>query len=540
MDLRTLALPVIENAGNAGLSIDKRGISLYAPHGSTCPSTPLLRAANGISTGESNYITARTPIATAALGTWLQQVDSGFATSNLPTVGLTTSGGGLRSLLEGAGVIQAFDSRDSSVGTSGLYQGLVYQAGLSGGSWLLSSLAGNNWPTISSLRTGLWETVFQDGLLDPDGIALVIGDALIVDDIVAKGAAGFPVTLTDPWGRLLSYQLLYGSDGGASDRLSGITSLSQFTSHNVPYPIITSIEVAPGQCIPSDSNPQFEMHPYEWGSWDIGIAAFIQTPYLGTSLENGQPIVAGSCIQNYDNLGFIFGTSSNLFSENCISDPSAESSNTEMAALEAFLISVIADVDSEEFAVYPNPFYGYSGSPLVSARTELYLVDGGLSNQNNPIWPFIQPARANDISVLIVNDNSADTANNFPNGTEIYTTYIQAQQAGLSRMPTIPPVSTFVLEGLNKRATFFGCNDDSTLTIIYLPNVNYTYPSNQPTTRFQYDSSDTAAMIANGNLIGTQNGDENWPTCLGCAIVKKTGNTLPSACNACFTEYCYN
>jgi lysophospholipase len=107
-------------------------------------------------------------------------------------------------------------------------------------------------------------------------------------------------------------------------------------------------------------------------------------------------------------------------------------------------------------------------------------------------------------------------------------------------MPVIPPSSTFVSEGLNKHATFFGCNSTDTLTIIYLPNVNYTYDSGQSTERLQYSSSDTDAMIANGNAIGTQNNDPNWPTCLGCGIVKKTGDTLPSACTACFTKYCYN
>src|SRR5215472_6618125 len=140
LNLRALALPVVDNTGNPAPLADKRAISLYAPYNSTCPNRPLVRAASGISTGESNYIKTRKSIATDALGTWLRQVHPGFSTGNLPSVGLTTSGGGLRSLLEGAGVIQAFDSRDSSVGTSGLYQGLVYQAGLSGGSWLLSSL----------------------------------------------------------------------------------------------------------------------------------------------------------------------------------------------------------------------------------------------------------------------------------------------------------------------------------------------------------------------------------------------------------------
>jgi lysophospholipase len=50
---------------------------------------------------------------------------------------LTTSGGGLRSLLSGAGVVQGLDSRDSNVSTSGLYEALTYQTGLSGGSRML-------------------------------------------------------------------------------------------------------------------------------------------------------------------------------------------------------------------------------------------------------------------------------------------------------------------------------------------------------------------------------------------------------------------
>ena len=513
--------------------------SAYTPYKSTCPSTPLVRRAIGISTGEANYIAARRRVSATALAKWLQSVNPEFCTRKVPSVGLALSGGGLRALLEGAGVIQAFDSRDSTVGTSGLYQGLVYLAGLSGGSWLVSSLAGNNWPTVSSLKTGLWEAAFDRTVAFP-GTNSTANDALIVKDIVSKNDAGFPVTITDPWGRLLSYQLLDGTDGGVADRMSGLTSLSSFTSHNAPYPIITSIEAASGQCIPGAGNPQMEMHPYEWGSWDSGIAAFTPTAYLGTSVVDGNPAVPGSCIQNFDNLGFLLGTSSNLFSESCIPNPSVNSSDEEISILEKFLTGISTGLLRDEFSLYPNPFYGFRGSPLVSNQTELFLVDGGNSGQENPIWPFIQAARADTIDVLIVNDNAGDTADNFPNGTEIYATYVQAQLQGLTRMPVIPPVSTFLSKGLNKRATFFGCQDDHVLTIVYLPNVAYTFPSNQSAFQLQYSQNDTAGMIANGVLIGTQNGDANWPTCLGCALVKKTGDPVPSACGACFEKYCYN
>jgi lysophospholipase len=86
LDLRALALLVIDNAGNTAPFLDQRKISLYAPYNSTCPSTPLVREASGISTGELNYMRTRTPIATACPGTWLQQVNPGFSTANLLSV----------------------------------------------------------------------------------------------------------------------------------------------------------------------------------------------------------------------------------------------------------------------------------------------------------------------------------------------------------------------------------------------------------------------------------------------------------------------
>jgi len=539
LSLHILAAPLIEFDGISSVPINKRDTSAYTPFTSTCPSTPLVRPATGISTGEANYIASRKHVTDVALAKWLQSVNPEFCTLKVPGVGLASSGGGVKALLEGAGVIKAFDSRDSNVGTSGLYQGLAYHGGLSGGSWLVSSLAGNNWPTVSSLQTSLWEAAFKRTVISP-GTNATANNALIIKDIASKHDAGFAVTLTDPWGRLLSYQLLDGTDGGVANRMSGLTGLSSFTSHSVPYPILTALEVAPDQCIAGAGTPQMEMHPYEWGSWDSGIAAFTPTAYLGTSVVDGNPAVSGKCVQNYDNLGFLLGTSSDLFSDLCIPNPSVNSSNIEIAFLEKYLKGISTAVLSDEFSIFPNPFYRFKGSPLVSNQTELFLVDGGVAGQENPIWPFIQPARADAISVLIVNDNSGDTVDNFPNGTEIHTTYVQAQLQGLTRMPAIPPVSTFLSDGLNKHATFFGCHDPHVLTIVYLPNVAYNFPSNQSAYRLQYSVNETAGMIENGVLIGTQNGDANWPTCLGCAIVKKTGDPLPSACNACFEKYCYN
>lgn len=106
----------------------------YAPTKVACPSGSLVRAANGISSSESAYRSARYSLASTNLASWLKKTNASFTTSGtLPTLGLTTSGGGYRSLLVGAGVIQGLDSRDSNSSVSGLLQAMTYQAGLSGG-----------------------------------------------------------------------------------------------------------------------------------------------------------------------------------------------------------------------------------------------------------------------------------------------------------------------------------------------------------------------------------------------------------------------
>ena len=99
--------------------------SLFAPVRASCPSTPLVRPAHGLSPSESAYLNSRKSKADAALKSWLLKTNSTFHTSKLPTVALTSSGGGYRALLSGAGVIQGFDARDSNGGTSGVLQALV-------------------------------------------------------------------------------------------------------------------------------------------------------------------------------------------------------------------------------------------------------------------------------------------------------------------------------------------------------------------------------------------------------------------------------
>ncbi|TVY18030.1 Lysophospholipase, partial [Lachnellula arida] len=515
----------------------------YVPLDADCPSESLVRAASGLSTNEEAYRVSRKAVADEALKSWLAETNSDFGTDELPTIALSSSGGGLRAMLSGAGVIQGLDARDSNASTTGLFQALTYHSALSGGAWLLTSFAGNNYPTISSLADNLWGLAIQDSLLDPQALDVLIDDLTIADQIVLKESAGFDTTLIDVYDRLLGYQLYEQADGGAGVTLSSITGFSNFTSHAVPYPIITALgaKVWLGECVPGPNATTYEFSPFEFGSWDSDVSAFTPTEYLGTSMEGGSPV--SSCTTNYDNIGYIAGTSSDVFaSELCIelSDPASEL----VTDMEQILVKVHEISTSDQYATYRNPFYKYQSSTQVpnpanaiADQESLSLVDGGVALQNNPIFPHLQPARK--VDVLLVNDNSADTSYNWPNGSEILTTYVQSFNHNLTRMPYIPPVDTFIAEGLNKKATFFGCNDSSKMTIVYLPNADFTFSSNVSTYQLSYSEAEQAAMIANGVQVVTQGGKAGWGTCLGCAVMMKTNQTLPDDCTACFAEYCY-
>lgn len=106
----------------------------YAPSTTSCPAsaTPLVREATSINSEEAEYVKQRKCKADSALAAWLAK-QGDFNTTNLPVVGLASSGGGLRALLVTAGVVKAFDGREEGEeAVGGIYQSLTYESGLSG------------------------------------------------------------------------------------------------------------------------------------------------------------------------------------------------------------------------------------------------------------------------------------------------------------------------------------------------------------------------------------------------------------------------
>ena len=98
------------------------------------------------------------------------------------------------------------------------------------------------------------------------------------------------------------------------------------------------------------------------------------------------------------------------------------------------------------------------------------------------------------MDVLFVSDQSGSATDNYPNGSALLDTYLASRADGLTRMPNIPPPDEIVQRGLNKRPVLFGCRDRSKLTIVWLPNQNYTFNSGQPYTKFRYSESETKGV----------------------------------------------
>lgn len=552
-----LTCVAIEAASTAGPFIVS---SPYSPDVAACPATlPTVRNASGLSRNESTWVSARKTKAKTAMYQWLQTLNlssidmqhyRNVTNGSSKNVDVAVSGGGYRSLLIGAGVIQALDGRENHTNSSltssvsGFLQGVTYLSGLSGGAWLVSSIIGNNYATISSLVSSLWHVEFAEGLEQNSDTPLF--QDLITDDITLKSVA-FDVSINDPWGRLLSYQLLNGSDGGVNKTLSNVVTSQAFVNHTMPFPILQALGVKPADCLPGPNATQYEFSPYEFGSWDVGVQAFVPTKYIGSTFSNSSIVNSSQCVTGFDNLGFVLGTSSCLFAA---TDACAPIKGNGTGALVAALNGPLMESYNVEFngtgnyALYPNPFLGRAASPLVSSQTDLQLVDGGLALQNNPLWSLIQPSR--NASLILTVDNSADTTYNFPNGSELLTTYVQSITAKLP-FPVIPPVSTFLAQNLTRRPTLFGCANASVPTILYLANAQHgVFPANQSTGTLIYAANQTDAMISNGFMGATQNGSLPWAQCLGCFVIYEgkqanvTNTTMSRQCTTCFNEYCYN
>lgn len=215
-----------------------------------------IRAATNISSKEVEWMSSRDNITNENLrwflelanmtdfdtGSYLDQLStlskSNTSVNANPRIALAFSGGGYRAMINAAGQISGLDNRTDGALDHGLpiLQSASYVAGLSGGSWFLSTLAFNNWTSVQEIvdnagkDDAIWD--LDHSIISPGGINIFKTGYYwydINEDLDDKKEAGFNISLTDPWGRGLSYQFFPGlKDKGASMTFSSLRDFPVF------------------------------------------------------------------------------------------------------------------------------------------------------------------------------------------------------------------------------------------------------------------------------------------------------------------------
>ncbi|KAG7663642.1 plb1 [[Candida] subhashii] len=558
---------------------DHRERDPYAPFNTSCPEHPLVRNSDGLSEHEKKYISERRKKTNANLLEFLKRANlddfdpEEFINQNVDshsiTIGLAFSGGGFRAMLSGAGQMMGLDGRyepANTQGLGGLLQSTSYISGLSGGSWLIGSLVLGNWIAVSDILDGkipIWN--LRNSILTTEGINTILNTAhyhRIKTSIEAKAKAGFVTTITDIWGRAIAHQLIQGDSRGVT--WSSIRELETFKNHEIPFPIVLANGRHPESYTINENSTIFEITPYELGTWDPSLHAFTDIEYLGSLFGEGQQETSRKCRKNFDNAGFIMGTSSSLFNQMILYVDDYDIPSIAKPAVKGVL-SILSN-KSADIAVYdPNPFYDWEGAgEITMAKHEsLYLVDGGEDGQNVPIYPLIQPSRK--VDVIFTFDNSADTKQSWPNGFSLVATYLRqfSKQGKGKPFPFVPHTSTFENDNLTEKPIFFGCYAEELSPLVYwhdrpvlketdIPlviaifNRAVSYESNLSTIKLQYADQEKEGVIMNGFDIVTRNKlseDEEWTACVGCAIIRRQqerlGHEQSNQCKECFDRYCW-
>ncbi|KAI4250151.1 MAG: hypothetical protein L6R40_000323 [Gallowayella cf. fulva] len=528
----------------------------YTPDHLSCPSTrPAVRDAGDLSESEKSWLKTRLRKTVDPMRELLQRFNiptfdaSKYISDNeknrsaLPNIGIAMSGGGYRALLNGAGAIAAFDAREENATSAGhlggLLQSATYLGGLSGGGWLVGSLFVNNFTTVSASLNDPSHTVWQfhQSIFEgPDQGRIQLLDTAdyfktIEDHVSDKHDAGFNRSVTDYWGRALSFQLINATDGGPAYTWSSIAADPNFVQADTPFPLLVADERAPDELLISGNSTVYEFNPFEFGTWDPTTYGFVPVEYLGSNFSGGELAPGVPCVRGFDNAGYIMGTSSSLFNQFLL-----QVNTTSIPTFaKDFVASILTNIgqDNNDIADYsPNPFFAYHNSTSRNAQSRrLTLVDGGEDLQNIPLHPLIQPAR--HVDVIFAVDSSADTDNFWPNGTSLVATYERnLNSTGIGNgtsFPSIPDTNSFVNLGLNTRPTFFGCNSSNTSSItpliVYIPNAPYVFHSNFSTFTALYNTTARNSMVQNGYegaTMGNGTVDAQWPVCVGCAILSRS------------------
>ncbi|KAJ7858807.1 lysophospholipase [Mycena olivaceomarginata] len=478
----------------------------------------------------------------------------------------------------GAGVLNALDVRNASAvkkGTGGLLQAATHLAGLSGGSWFITSLAQANFPTMQHLIFGDgnpynfagWLTSFSLWTVSNDTAQQATFEQEVLQEIAVK-AEHFPVSVGDVWGRALARHfsngttlatLLANTSHGAGILFSDLVNLPTFASHEQPIPIIVVnlfSKHIQGPIFPGNNfgpnfvplnTPMFELNLFEMSCFDDVLAAHTPLKHLGTTNDS-------VCATGFDEAMFLSGTSSNLWNEVNVTDGAAAlaaaSANFSTLLNATYPQPATLRLDTSNFL---NPFHGVAPSTFVDSG------DGaGNGGRRGGRADHATAAHAAQITSRVERRSSLHRMKIFP--------------SGLRPFPAVPTsLAAFSAANLTIRPTFFGCtpspspfagsNTDTNPgpLLVYIANgapprngapalTNtttgqsiYTPDNIQGMLKQTFDIATQGAIVEiDGKLVDE---DPEWGACLACAVVdrvrERAGVARGGVCETCFARYCW-
>ncbi|KAI9605782.1 hypothetical protein H4Q26_004150 [Puccinia striiformis f. sp. tritici PST-130] len=552
------------------LTVSNRGVFGIVWCTPSALKTPSFRAPNEkandqtkLGRGESTYIKEKAAQSIPLWQTYLKNVnldgfniddflgpakkDGGVAALTLPNIGFALSGGGMRALCYSGSILDSFDSRNEKANQAkvgGVLQLANYAVGVSGASWLLGSWSTSNFPQISTLLPN-WRLSEDNSLWDWN-IAKDYWSHY--ETVKEKRKAGFPVSIVDVWGRILSRHFIDEPDKKTSQKgkevlWSSIRETSHYKNREAPFVMaVTTSRPEKGQAFTPES-PTYEFSAEEFGIFHPSLNVSIPIEHLG-STHSATDSASQGCVAGFDNAGASqahFSLTAQRPVLNTVDSSWACPATSSLAGIlqrkkrdPKYLTAVRTFINDINFeGKVPNPFKGLGKKPDSAPggyqdadRDLILMADSGLIHENVPLLPLIQPERKLD--VIIALDSSADGKDEsdpslyaYPNGTHIYSIYTKTKLPSYSgyHMPNIPNAmdGTFTQLGYNKRPTFFGCDDPKGPLIVYLPNYYATGQTNTATMKI--NTRPTRLIIF---LIM----DSHWPLKLWDQLRTKIGRCV--------------